>query len=419
MRTRKSLEEELAQRHRNLNKLKEKIAKWTDLEAPVHLQTQLEDEEKAIAELERMLREGEYTEEKAEPAKRKKPSRKKKIWGQVGKILGGIVLLITVVAAVFQILGVGLLQIFGWPPLPGPTPTSTATPLAFPTATSEERLVIVADFEDKSDGTYTGVDPAMHIYQILRKDLPRRHPQARVERLRQVVRESDARAIGEAYNATLLVWGSYDSIGVTPWIEIIKKPEWGPLTTEQAMDISTPDRARICMLVDLPAHSKYLTNFALGLLYLCLECGKEDLRRAADFFTAAIEAIPPGGECYVEMAEAYFGRGLTYGILGDYERAIADYDKAIELDPKDAAAYYNRGLAYADKGEYERAIADYDKAIELDPKDANPYYGRGLIYKGQGEKEKAIADFEKFLELATDPYWRGKAEEILRDLRGE
>ena len=49
---------------------------------------------------------------------------------------------------------------------------------------------------------------------------------------------------------------------------------------------------------------------------------------------------------------------------GDYDRAIADYNKALELDPKDATAYNNRGYAYRQKGDYDKAIADYDKALE-------------------------------------------------------
>jgi tetratricopeptide (TPR) repeat protein len=45
---------------------------------------------------------------------------------------------------------------------------------------------------------------------------------------------------------------------------------------------------------------------------------------------------------------------------GDYARAIADYDEAIRLDPKNFGAYYRRG-AYANKGELDRAIADSDR----------------------------------------------------------
>ena len=61
----------------------------------------------------------------------------------------------------------------------------------------------------------------------------------------------------------------------------------------------------------------------------------------------------------------------------EYDKAIADYDQAIRLDPKYAAAYHNRGLAWYAKKEYDKAIADYDEAIRLDPKYAVAYDNRG------------------------------------------
>ena len=53
---------------------------------------------------------------------------------------------------------------------------------------------------------------------------------------------------------------------------------------------------------------------------------------------------------------------------GEVDRGIAEYTKAIELDPKYTGAYSNRGLVYYGKKDYDRAIADYNKAIETDPK---------------------------------------------------
>ena len=53
---------------------------------------------------------------------------------------------------------------------------------------------------------------------------------------------------------------------------------------------------------------------------------------------------------------------------GDEDRAIADYGKAIEINPRYANAYNNRSIAYRAKGDNEHAGADYSKAIEIDPK---------------------------------------------------
>ena len=55
--------------------------------------------------------------------------------------------------------------------------------------------------------------------------------------------------------------------------------------------------------------------------------------------------------------------GSAYANKGQYDRAIADFDEAIKLDPEYALSFYNRGCAYAMKGQHDRAIADYDEAI--------------------------------------------------------
>jgi tetratricopeptide (TPR) repeat protein len=62
---------------------------------------------------------------------------------------------------------------------------------------------------------------------------------------------------------------------------------------------------------------------------------------------------------------AYHNRGDAYGLMGDIDRAIADYTKAIDLNPNYAPAYYSRGRAYTRKGDYIRAVADVTKAGEL------------------------------------------------------
>jgi Tetratricopeptide repeat len=78
---------------------------------------------------------------------------------------------------------------------------------------------------------------------------------------------------------------------------------------------------------------------------------------------------------------AYYNRGKGYLSKGEFDSAIVDNTKAIEIDPLYAAAYTNRGTAYGGKGEYGRQIADYSKAIEVNPKYAWAYEARawGLL----------------------------------------
>jgi tetratricopeptide (TPR) repeat protein len=65
------------------------------------------------------------------------------------------------------------------------------------------------------------------------------------------------------------------------------------------------------------------------------------------------------------LAGAYTNRGDAYNHKGQYDRAIEDYNKAIQLNPNLAVAYNNRGVAYADKGQYGKAISDFQKACDM------------------------------------------------------
>ncbi|GCL53582.1 tetratricopeptide repeat protein [Microcystis aeruginosa NIES-3806] len=98
-------------------------------------------------------------------------------------------------------------------------------------------------------------------------------------------------------------------------------------------------------------------------------------------------------------AMAYSGRGELYYYQKKYDLALADFNKAIELDSKLAITYNNRGNLYYYQQKYELALADWNKAIELDSKLAMAYSNRGNIYNDQQKYELALADWNKAIEL--------------------
>ncbi len=111
-------------------------------------------------------------------------------------------------------------------------------------------------------------------------------------------------------------------------------------------------------------------------------------------------SISPGGR-----AIAYHSRAIAWTDSGDSDRAMADYDNAIALDPNDIDAYNERGQIWLEKGENDNAISDFDKAIELDPRKAEAYYNRGRAYSHNGADTRAIADYGQAVEF--DPtHWR-------------
>ena len=95
------------------------------------------------------------------------------------------------------------------------------------------------------------------------------------------------------------------------------------------------------------------------------------------------------------LSVAYNNRGVTYSSKGELDRAIADYDESIRLDPKEAVTYKNRGQTHQRKGDLDRAIADFDQAIALSPKFAEAYLRRGAARGAKGDPDGAIADYSE------------------------
>jgi Tfp pilus assembly protein PilF len=130
------------------------------------------------------------------------------------------------------------------------------------------------------------------------------------------------------------------------------------------------------------------TYFNRGRDYL----HKGDYDRAIADFTRVIEIDP-------RKADAYHYRGIAYDRKGDRDRAIADITKPIEIDPRNASAYNDRGILYHMKGEHDRAIADFTRVIEIDPRNAGAYNNRGRDYWHKGDYNRALADFDKAIEI--------------------
>jgi tetratricopeptide (TPR) repeat protein len=95
----------------------------------------------------------------------------------------------------------------------------------------------------------------------------------------------------------------------------------------------------------------------------------------------------------------YTNRGVEYAKKKDFDKAIADHDQAIKLDPKNALAYNNRGNVYAAKGDTEHAIADYDMAVKLDAKFAEALYNRGVAKRAKDDWTAGNADIDEARKL--------------------
>jgi tetratricopeptide (TPR) repeat protein len=121
------------------------------------------------------------------------------------------------------------------------------------------------------------------------------------------------------------------------------------------------------------------------------------IKEAIEFFTSRIEDLP-------NSSTLYHDRVAAYTALGEYDKALADQQKCMELDsagPPGLLAWNLAGLAriWLFKHDFGRAIENYDHALKLYPNNSFSYNGRGLAYRYLGKYQEALADFEKQIKL--------------------
>ena len=142
--------------------------------------------------------------------------------------------------------------------------------------------------------------------------------------------------------------------------------------------------------------------------------GPGDFQGAVAQFTKAIEIFP-------EYADAYLGRGKARQAAGQSEAALADFEKAIAINPTLEMAYTLRGMIEQSQGNTQKALADFTRSIHLHPT-SDAYYQRGLTYQTLDQPKRAIADYDAAITYDPGaPYIylaRAKAERDLGDIAG-
>jgi tetratricopeptide (TPR) repeat protein len=115
------------------------------------------------------------------------------------------------------------------------------------------------------------------------------------------------------------------------------------------------------------------------------------LDQAVAYFTDKMARNP-------KDSHAFTARGLAL-MSKNQDKALADFDKAIQLDPKATLAYYHRAnLAYG-RRQLDKALADYSFVIRTDPGFDWAYHVRGWIYYRKKDYDRALADYETAIRL--------------------
>lgn len=144
---------------------------------------------------------------------------------------------------------------------------------------------------------------------------------------------------------------------------------------------------------------RYYPNFANGYL------GRAQLRLAQTDTVGAVADIDKALQLNRNSLNAYILRAdIAINSNRDYNTALADMNEAIKLQPRMSGLYINRAFLKYSLDDYFGAMADYDYAIELDPLNAVALFNRGLLLAEVSANDKALNDFTKVLDLNPDDY---------------
>jgi tetratricopeptide (TPR) repeat protein len=327
-------------------------------------------------------------------------------------------------------------------PEPTATPTITVTPSPTPipvVAAENERLLIVAQF------TNFTVDANYNVAGRIQEALSKQVASAKLEDTRVVVwpeaveDEATAFDVLQATNATLVIWGEYDSGRVRVRFSVAGGGE----ELEWERFLGTPTELSTTINLDVPREAQVLALTTLGRLYR--SAGESERARAAfaqaleqqpsdedtiatlNFYLAVLDAAasPPALdraiEAYTTVIEmrpewfnARYNRGVAYldrywqsGEVVYLDLAIEDFTWTVDAESNYVKAYTNRAIAYYARngeGDLDAAIADSTTAIEYSPTAYRAYYNRGLAYIKLGSQDQWVADLNKALEIAPD-FW--------------
>lgn len=120
----------------------------------------------------------------------------------------------------------------------------------------------------------------------------------------------------------------------------------------------------------------------------------EKENKALENYNKAIELYPKDAGFYVAKGD------ILNDYFKKYSEALVAYDKAIELNPNKASYYVNKGMTFKNSNKYPEALRAFDDAIFVNKFYARAYYGKALVYKKQRENDKAVDSFKEAIKYS-------------------
>jgi tetratricopeptide (TPR) repeat protein len=294
-------------------------------------------------------------------------------------------------------------------PTPTQSPISSVLPkpdeleLYFSRETPGEPMIIVIPFTDEDN---LGKSPEKRIERNILEIIDG------LERYDN--KQTEAREIGQTYNATVVVWGWYDELGIQSFAEIIKSTPIKRAIGKELPKIPNPEQLLFCLKEGAPNQATYLSFFALGLASYYVA----DFDQAIEFFDLASE-IPVSEDCPSDVDEAILFRGKANMAAGYFNQAEEDISSFLEINPDSIDGHLAMGylqssgcLTGVSVGSNWDAVDEANTVLNLDDQNSDAYFLRGLAYfcelsDYEGEeldkyKEYATSDFIQAVTINPD-----------------
>ena len=274
---------------------------------------------------------------------------------------------------------------------------------SIPVAAEGESLIVMAPFVN-----YTAGQQGFNVLGRLKEEVDREIAAAGVTGVRtaewpvEIENDTDAEEAGLRSDATIVIWGEYDSGRVLAKFTT-------PRAQSAARDLrvvdiaSSPSELPTTINAGLTDEVRHVALLTLGQLYL----EQDEFDRAKTVLIRAIDRSLPDPVALANL-RYLLGRAYLGGKLADYDEAIWLFTQVLAAQPRSVEAYDSRAIAYLDRGrpgDADLAVADLTHSMSIRPDRASTHLNRAVAHMELGGREnldRAVADLTRAIRIQPD-----------------
>ena len=127
---------------------------------------------------------------------------------------------------------------------------------------------------------------------------------------------------------------------------------------------------------------------------------------------------PKNAQAWVQLGNDYFDLAKSTNDPTQQRKSVAAYDHALAIAPNNPDVLTDQGVMYRDLGEYQKAIANFQKANQVDPNHVQSLFNLGVVYaQDLKQPDKAIAAFNRVVEISPGSPQAAQAKQLIDSLK--